>query len=219
MSSAPLHVLVSLPPMSPARAWIERTGAVIVEGDGESDVVVFDPRRDDAIHACDAPRLAVLPLDGTRGVPANPEAEAFVNIRADAYAGDEHGLAAALTYLASPRPDPSAGPLRLTYLGGLGAARTRAEPGTSVPMDRRRIIGRGKTCDLILRQGPHSDQNIVARIHTVVERKGEEVVVEDAQSTNGTWIEGRRIEGAVSLRPGTELVVSWCFRVRLDGTG
>lgn len=51
----------------------------------------------------------------------------------------------------------------------------------------RLLIGRGRDCDLILHEA-----NVEKR-HAALSVKGAELVVEDLQSTNGTYLGGRRI--------------------------
>ena len=47
----------------------------------------------------------------------------------------------------------------------------------------------------------------VSRRHAVVRLEGDRVTVEDLGSTNGTWVNGRRIEGPTHLGPGDVLQI------------
>lgn len=51
----------------------------------------------------------------------------------------------------------------------------------------RVVIGRGKHCDLIL------TSNRVSREHAVISRIGSQIVIEDLNSSNGTWIQQQKI--------------------------
>ena len=48
-------------------------------------------------------------------------------------------------------------------------------------------MGRGKHCDLVLLS------NRVSREHAVVLRQGNQIVLEDLNSSNGTWMDQKRI--------------------------
>jgi len=66
-------------------------------------------------------------------------------------------------------------------------------------------FGRGKDCDIILSGA------LVSRHHTVFTVDGGKVVVTDLGSTNGTFLNGDRVESAV-LSPGDEVVIgTWGF--------
>jgi len=209
--------MILLPGDSPVRGWLERLDVVFVEDSNDARIVVYDPRAEVVVKA-DAPGLAVLPLDENDSFPVHPQVDRFTTVKADAYAGDERGLAEALAYLREPRLSSDEGPLRLTYLGGLGAAWATCPLGYGAELGEERCtIGRSPRCGLVLRQGAHSDQNIMARLHAIVELHDGEVVVRDADSTNGTWYQGQRIEDAITIVPGAELAIAGCLRVRLDG--
>ena len=58
------------------------------------------------------------------------------------------------------------------------------------------MIGRSRDCDVVL-----SDQN-VSRHHAEVRPSGGSWTVRDMGSTNGVKVNGRRIQGAQSLKRG-----------------
>ena len=62
-------------------------------------------------------------------------------------------------------------------------------------------IGRSAPADVIL-----ADQR-VSRTHCLVELAGEHLLVTDLKSTNGTFIDGKRIQGSAPLQIGSELKV------------
>jgi pSer/pThr/pTyr-binding forkhead associated (FHA) protein len=77
-----------------------------------------------------------------------------------------------------------------------GAAKLRYEGKTAVLRSSGGVIGRSRECDVVL-----SDQN-VSRKHAEVRPSGAKWIVKDLGSTNGVKVNGRRITGAQSLKPG-----------------
>jgi S1-C subfamily serine protease len=82
--------------------------------------------------------------------------------------------------------------MRLTYESGEHAGRTiDLEP-------RRMVVGRGGGSDIVL----HADTEVSRRHASLEARSDGTLVVTDLGSTNGTFVDGRRIDGSVSLRGG-----------------
>lgn len=163
--------------------------------------------------------LAYLPVVRSDGWHVADGARAYSAVRADAYASEPRSLIEGLRFaLAEARASRNTGPLRLTWLGSLGEL-PPFEPaiGTSFPLTSSLLIGRSDTCDIVLRQGAHSDQCSVARTHAKVERTAQGVVVTDLGSTNGFDFRGQRVRQA-TLSPGDELAIVGTMRLRLDGT-
>ena len=77
-----------------------------------------------------------------------------------------------------------------------GKARLRYEGKTAVLPSGGGVIGRSRECDVVL-----SDQN-VSRRHAEVRPSGGKWIVKDLGSTNGVKVNGRRITGPQSLKPG-----------------
>lgn len=67
------------------------------------------------------------------------------------------------------------------------------------------------TQPLLLGRAPEADIKLsslgVSQRHARVENHAGRVVVEDLGSTNGTWLDGHRVEGLVDIRPGACLQV------------
>jgi Protein of unknown function (DUF3662)/FHA domain len=85
-------------------------------------------------------------------------------------------------------------------------AQTRAENALLLVDGRRLVvgpagstIGRSRQCDIVL-----SDPNI-SRQHAEVRPRGGSWVLSDLGSTNGSRLNGRRIEGPEVIRPGDEI--------------
>ena len=77
-----------------------------------------------------------------------------------------------------------------------GTARLRFEGKTAVLGGGGGVIGRSRECDVVL-----ADQN-VSRKHAEVRPSGGKWIVKDLGSTNGVKVNGRRINGPQSLKPG-----------------
>jgi FHA domain-containing protein/zinc ribbon protein len=69
-----------------------------------------------------------------------------------------------------------------------------------VPQGERTTIGRSPDCDIFL------DDVTVSRQHAVLRRNGDNFVIEDQGSLNGTFVNRRRIE-SVELADGDEVQV------------
>jgi DNA-binding winged helix-turn-helix (wHTH) protein len=69
--------------------------------------------------------------------------------------------------------------------------------GREIPLPNgEHLIGRGEDCPI------RSDSRRVSRHHARVRVTPERVLVEDLGSRNGTWVDGRRIEGPAELAAG-----------------
>jgi hypothetical protein len=75
----------------------------------------------------------------------------------------------------------------------------RDEPGQSYALGNRAIVGRLDTCDV-----PIHDKS-VSREHARLSQLPGGYVLEDLGSTNGTFVNGSRIQEAVVVRPGDEI--------------
>ncbi len=209
----PVPVWTSVGLSSPVRRWLQDAAFALVSNADDAKVVVFDPRDGPPSPHHAAPCVAVLPLDDADQDMVHPDSPRFVEMVADAYAGDARGLQSAVSYVVQPRPAPSVDPW-ITYVGGLGTPATATAVGTTVALDERRTIGRS-SCDLLLRQGAHSDQNIVARRHALIEPTAAGPVAHDLGSTNGTWVHGQPIDAPMPLQAPVDVVISGCLHLRL----
>lgn len=99
------------------------------------------------------------------------------------------------------RSAPAAGVEWEARLTLVEAAPADGRPGRVVPLDGEVTIGRRPPAEIVLLDDAVSGQH--ARL---THRQGE-WVVEDLGSTNGTYVNGRRLTGPVTLRPG-DLVVT-----------
>lgn len=73
------------------------------------------------------------------------------------------------------------------------------------------IVGRDAAAGLVL------DHPVVSRRHARIGPRGGEVVVTDLVSANGTFVNGRRVNGSVTLRAGDRIDVG-PFTLRFTGT-
>ena len=80
-----------------------------------------------------------------------------------------------------------------------GTARLRAEGRTIVVGPAGAVLGRSRDADVVL-----NDPN-VSRHHAEVRPSGGSWIVNDLGSTNGIKLNGRRVRGPESLKPGDEI--------------
>lgn len=85
---------------------------------------------------------------------------------------------------------------------------TKETPLLSDPTGREHIlesdlttIGRAVDCDIVI------TSKRVSREHTSIRRQGWRIVVEDLGSTNGTFLNGERINSSTQLRDGDQIKV------------
>ncbi|MCC6900269.1 MAG: FHA domain-containing protein [Polyangiaceae bacterium] len=199
-------------------AWVERSGL----GPNDRVVVCQASMLAEARgrFGADLAYVACYPLSAGDELMA-VDAEAWFGVRADAYASTELGLREALSFVRQEdRGARGRGPLRLVWLGALGQLEPRdvGPVGRAYALTATAIVGRSPSSDIVLRTGGHSDQNTVARRHAAVTVEGEVVRIRDFSSTNGTWVDGRRVAEGVLL-PGSELAFAGTLRFRLDGAG
>ena len=87
-------------------------------------------------------------------------------------------------------------------------------PPVWVPHDRSVVIGRGSDCDLTL---PTRE---ASRHHAEVRFEGDEVVIEDLGSTNGTFVNGEILEAKHVLSPGDRIHIGGveitCYHMDAD---
>lgn len=82
-----------------------------------------------------------------------------------------------------------------------------------MPLTRGRfVIGRGDDVDFVLSSGE------VSRHHAAVEYDGRHFLLIDLNSTNGTYVNGRRIKKR-TIRPGARITIGDCTLVIDDGSG
>jgi len=75
----------------------------------------------------------------------------------------------------------------------------RAQDGTVYPLTETTLIGREADCQIML-SGPR-----ISRHHARIVRRDGQLLVEDLHSGSGTFVNGRRVQGAQALHTGDEL--------------
>lgn len=84
-------------------------------------------------------------------------------------------------------------------------------PGLQIDLDRDElVIGRDQGCDLVI-----ADPS-VSRRHAHLLQRGEQIVVEDLGSSNGTFINGLRLSAPAVLQPGDTLGLGQVVRLKFD---
>ncbi len=87
--------------------------------------------------------------------------------------------------------------------------------GTEISLEDEFLIGRATTGDGRLGEDPELSRNH-ARI---ARRAGDQLTIEDLGSTNGTFVNGKRITEAQTLRPGDSIKLGTTTLQVLDETG
>jgi FHA domain-containing protein len=103
-------------------------------------------------------------------------------------------------------PPPAAGPKRRERRSdGRGSLRLRllepdARKGEMLPLTGEVTVGRGGGCGLVL-----TDDSYVSQLHARLYQRNGESYVEDLGSTNGTYVNGERIDAPARLRRGDQV--------------
>ena len=85
----------------------------------------------------------------------------------------------------------------------------RPAAGTSLSLDAVNSIGRDVNNSIVI------DDSFVSSDHAVLSFRGRAWYVEDRGSTNGTWLNGQRVEGMLPLGYGDEVQIGQ-VRLRLE---
>lgn len=104
---------------------------------------------------------------------------------------------------AGPAPRPPAPPRSAAVLRVVAPDARRGEEVEVT--DREITVGRGGGCDLVL-----TDDPFASTTHARIFRRGDELLVEDLESSNGTFVNERRIARTTRLVRGD--------RIRFGGT-
>lgn len=99
--------------------------------------------------------------------------------------------------------------VRLTITPAVPESQTAAAAGLTEGRVIR--IGRLETCDLVI------PSPLVSRHHANLRCEGGEVLIEDLDSTNGTFINGQRAVGRATLKPGDKVAIA-AFSFVFTGT-
>jgi hypothetical protein len=133
----------------------------------------------------------------------NPEAANYCSKCGALLVKDEGGTETTQTFTPEELADED-GPLDEVAMDG-PALVVRSGGGRTgehfIPTADRSTIGRSPDCDFFL------DDVTVSRKHAVLVHDGNEFVIEDQGSLNGTFVNRRRIESSAQLENGDELQI------------
>jgi hypothetical protein len=85
----------------------------------------------------------------------------------------------------------------------------RPTPGASIPLDAVNTIGRDANNSIVV------DDTFASAEHALLTFRGRAWYVEDRGSTNGTWLNGQRVESYLPLGYGDEVQIGQ-VRLRLE---
>lgn len=91
----------------------------------------------------------------------------------------------------------------------VAAPEGRPAPGSSLALDAVNTIGRDVNNSIVI------DDSFVSAEHALLTFRGRAWYVEDRGSTNGTWLNGQRVESYLPLGYGDELQIGQ-VRLRLE---
>jgi pSer/pThr/pTyr-binding forkhead associated (FHA) protein len=98
---------------------------------------------------------------------------------------------------ATTKPKKAASPKSFATLRVLAP---EARRGELVPIDTEITVGRGGGCALVL-----ADDQYASTVHARVFRRANDLFVDDLESRNGTFVNGKRISMTTKLRRGDQL--------------
>jgi len=107
---------------------------------------------------------------------------------------------------AAPAPAAAPAPRRgQADSGGRGALRLRilqpaSRKGETIPIPQEVTVGRGGGCGLVL-----ADDTFVSTLHARLFQQNGESYVEDLGSTNGTFVNGKKLSTPTRLRRGDQV--------------
>ena len=106
------------------------------------------------------------------------------------------------TAVAAGLPQADGAPAAVGTLPRLVVRLPSGAPGRVFDLAGETTIGRSPGCGV-----PLTEDSFVSQIHARLYQEHGGAWVEDLGSTNGTFVNGQRVEGAVPLRPGDQLRV------------
>ncbi|MCU0466289.1 MAG: FHA domain-containing protein [Anaerolineae bacterium] len=84
----------------------------------------------------------------------------------------------------------------------------------SYPIEKDEVVvGREDHCDIVLRERQ------ISREHIKILREDGQYVVQDLSSRNGTWVNGKKLEGSQELYDNDEIHVALAVRLQFVGSG
>ncbi len=73
------------------------------------------------------------------------------------------------------------------------------------------FIGRDEQCELVI------PDRQVSRKHARISLKGDQYILEDLRSKNGTFVNGQELDGPYALQDGDEIQIAYCCKLTFVG--
>jgi hypothetical protein len=102
----------------------------------------------------------------------------------------------------APRPAPAPAATRRRRQWRIVVRRPEANAGKDFPIEGDVTIGRGAGCTLTL-----TTDTFASQVHARLNERDSHLWIEDLGSTNGTFVNGKRVSEPVRLRKGDQIQI------------
>jgi putative serine protease PepD len=151
-------------------------------------------------------KAAAVPVQTVVPPIQNPAPVLTVKLQAQAPAAPVQAVEPPAEVPASERT-----PKTVYWQTGVPMTLVRSDNGAEFGLNRSINIGRDESNDLALK-----DDTSASSSHARIELVGEQVVIADLKSRNGTWVNGKRIQSPMPLKHGDRIRVgNAMFRLRV----
>lgn len=101
----------------------------------------------------------------------------------------------------TPEKTPHRDPTKKSASGWVFEVVSGTQPGQRIPLTEKMIAGRSQTNEIWV------NNNNASRRHAEILKVGDVYQIRDMGSTNGTWVNSKRIEGVVTLKENDTVII------------